>query len=264
MTVKSSVFEEAPLSKGSRALRGAIGPAVGRLRASEMDAALLSFAISDHAAAAGITSNVFRDAMMLAAYVHRDDRRGARRDLPRDVYITHPYRNVLRLLRYGCRLEQVLIAAALHDTVEDHPEHIVELFESSGRTDRTAAVELLARHVGAESARIVAAVTNPDYPPGAPVKVRHRLYAAHVANAIEDPNTCVVKFVDYVDNAASLPFMTEPDDRQRRARKYAPLVEVFRLRIETDTTLLPVSSDGLRQMRKHLATIETRLAESAD
>ena len=247
----------------TRTLRDIVNSAVGRMRASAMDAALLTFAIADRAAEAGVDSREFRDAMVLAAYVHRDDRRGARHDLPRDVYITHPCRNVLRLLRYGCGREQILIAAALHDTVEDHPEHIVGLFgmRSSPIADRTNALELLARHFGPESARIVAAVSNPVYPDGSSVDVRHRLYAEHVTRAIEDPDTFLVKFVDYVDNAASLLFMTDVEGQLRRAQKYSPLVAIFGHRLARHVDDLPIAADGAAQIRKHLATIERRLAE---
>ena len=232
----------------------------------EMDPALLSFAIVGLADELGVGNPRFQDAMALAAYVHRSDRRGARGDLPLDVYITHPYRNVLRLLRYGCADEQILIAAALHDTVEDHPENITGLFDpphsptaDDGHSAR--ALELLQQHFGPKAAHIVAAVTNPANSDGASEAARHRAYREHVADVIIDPEVFLVKFVDFVDNAGGLTFMSDDDGRARRARKYAPLTEVFSQALEAHAAELPINAAGLEQIRKHLATIETRLAD---
>jgi (p)ppGpp synthase/HD superfamily hydrolase len=246
-------------------LHDAVRRALGSMRMSEMDPALLSFAILDLADELRIGSPLFRNAMTLAAYVHRTDRRGACGDLPRDVYITHPYRNVLRLLRYGCADEQILIAAALHDTVEDHPEHIVGLFDTPhgttvSVTDAARALELLDQNFGTKAARIVAAVSNPPSPAGASVEQRHRAYAEHVAAVIGDPDVFLVKFVDFVDNAASLVFMTDEAGRVRRARKYAPLVAVLGRALDAHAAELPVSPAGIGRIRKHLNTIEERLA----
>jgi hypothetical protein len=69
----------------SGAAREALGRALGAMRLSEMEPALLTFAIADLATEMGSYSPLFRDALMLAAYVHRTDRRGARNDLPRDA-----------------------------------------------------------------------------------------------------------------------------------------------------------------------------------
>ena len=78
---------------------------------------------------------------------------------------------------------------------------------------------------------------------------------------IIDPDVFLVKFVDFVDNAASLAFMSNADGRERRARKYAPLTEIFSQALEVHVDELPINAAGLEQIRKHLATIETRLAD---
>src|SRR4051794_19558803 len=63
------------------------------------------------------------DALALAAQLHRDDRR------TREPYLNHPLRTTIRIMcYYQVRDVDVLVAALLHDAVEDHP---VELAATS-------------------------------------------------------------------------------------------------------------------------------------
>src|SRR5215472_1498683 len=57
------------------------------------------------------------DALALAAHLHRDDRR------TREPYLNHPLRTTIRIIcYYHVRDVDVLVAALLHDAVEDHPD----------------------------------------------------------------------------------------------------------------------------------------------
>jgi len=109
--------------------RTAMGQALRTLALKEMDPSLLTFAILRESAEQGVDVATLTEAMELAAYLHRDDVRSVRGQMPVDAYVTHPFRLVLRLLRYGCRDGAVLCAAALHDTVEDHPTDLVALLD---------------------------------------------------------------------------------------------------------------------------------------
>ncbi|MGH9210633.1 MAG: HD domain-containing protein [Acidimicrobiales bacterium] len=236
-----------------------MGTALRMLPLKDMDPGLLSFAILRESAALGVDITALVAAMELAAYVHRDDARGNRKHLPADPYIAHPFRLVLRLVRYGCQDLDVLCAAALHDTVEDHPDDIVALLVRSperavgGADVRDGAVELLAATFGRGVARIVAAVTNPPRPADEPEQDRHQAYHAHVAEVVADPQVFMVKFADFVDNAGSLRHMTDSERRSRLARKYAPLVPAFRSALHRHRGTLPVPPDGQRQIDQHLA-----------
>src|SRR5262249_6880244 len=153
------------------------------------------------------------------ALVHRDDVRGARRNLTEDPYVTHPFRLVLRLLRYGCRDVAVLSGAALHDTVEDHPDDVVALLGEGDRgggrggAGPARALELLAATFGDDVANIVTAVTNPPRAAGETEDDRQRAYCEHVGVAIGDAQVFLVKFADFVDNAGSLRYMADGDRR---------------------------------------------------
>ncbi|MDV7198913.1 hypothetical protein R4172_15285 [Rhodococcus kroppenstedtii] len=85
----------------------------------DMDPSLLLHAIDIEADARGIDRTDLDHALAVASYAHLEQRRTQRGDQVADPYITHPSRNTLRLLRYGCTDQAVLVATALHDVVED-------------------------------------------------------------------------------------------------------------------------------------------------
>lgn len=74
-----------------------------------------------------LTGNLLK-AIHFSAVKHRDQRR---RDLARSPYINHPLEVIRLLWEVGVRNEVVLIAASLHDTIEDTqttPEEIRAAF----------------------------------------------------------------------------------------------------------------------------------------
>ena len=68
-----------------------------------------------------------RTALGLATRLHADDRR------TREPYLNHVLRVAVRIIRsYGIRDVDVLVAALLHDAVEDHPWELADLTPESG------------------------------------------------------------------------------------------------------------------------------------
>jgi (p)ppGpp synthase/HD superfamily hydrolase len=246
-------------------IRTAMGTALRTLRLKDMDASLLNFAILRESADLGVDTASLTAALELAAYVHRDDARGNRKNLPVDSYVTHPFRLVLRLLRYGCRDGAVLCAAALHDTMEDHPGEVVTLLGGTPGgslarpTGQDRAVDLLAATFGPDVSRIVAAVTNPPRPARESEDERHDAYRAHVAEVVADAQAFLVKFADFVDNAGSLRHMADGRRRARLAKKYVPLVPVFRSALDAHRASLSLGREGLARIDKHLAAIAARI-----
>ena len=90
----------------------------------EMESSLLARAIYSHAAEAGMDTEKVRESVALASYLHRTHTRSVRSVMPRTHYIEHPLRNAVRLFRYGVTDQDVIIAAILHDTVEDALEEV--------------------------------------------------------------------------------------------------------------------------------------------
>jgi HD domain len=170
-------------------------------------------------------------ALDLASELHRDDRR------VREPYVNHLLRVAIRIICYY-RVEDidVLVAALLHDSVEDHPE---ELGGSPG-----AALATLAERFGARVAELVGAVTNPEWEPD-----RHRYdqYREHVAGSLAtNPWARVIKLSDFTDNGVGLIHTTGPKLRSG-ATKYGPLVPVLRELVDRPDT--PLADD----VKQHIA-----------
>jgi len=153
-------------------------------------------------------------ALELAARLHAADRR------EREPYINHLLRVAIRIMsHYGVHDADVVIAALLHDAVEDHT---AELAGPHG--DRRAALAVLAAEFGPRVAELVAAVTNPEY---APDRDTHEQYREHVAESLRgNPWARVIKASDFTDNGVGLIHTTGPRLRTL-AGKYAPLVPVL-------------------------------------
>ncbi|MGC4892483.1 HD domain-containing protein [Micromonospora sp. DT31] len=175
------------------------------------------------------------EALDLAADLHRDDRR------VREPYLNHLLRVAIRLMHhYQVRDVDVIVAALLHDAVEDHPAELAALAPdgSAAGTDVTAAALVaLSARFGARVARLVGAVTNPAFDPE---RDRNAQYRDHVAASLEsEPWARVIKVSDFTDNGVGVIHTVGPKVA-RSAAKYRPLVPVFRdLIARPDTPLSP-------------------------
>jgi (p)ppGpp synthase/HD superfamily hydrolase len=222
-----------------------LGGLIGSLELKAMDGTLLAADIRLRAGAAGIPTARIDEAIALAAWAHRGRRRLKRGDLPRTAYIEHPLRNAARVLRWGVVREPVVLACILHDTVEDHA---LELAADLGAStpDEGAAREIVFAHYadafGERTSALVRAMSNPldDDDASTDEAAKHETYRRHVLAEIADPDVAVCKLADLADNALSLHHTGEGDARTSRlARKYAPLLPVFRQRIaEADVRAL--------------------------
>jgi (p)ppGpp synthase/HD superfamily hydrolase len=249
-----------------------IAAQLAALPLKEMDSALLTVTLlAETSAAIPGSVNVIRDAAATAAWVHRKHTRANRAGLPRTPYIEHPLRLAVRLLRWGVRDTDVIVAALFHDTVEDNPYDLARLADApEGLTEadaRTYALRYLEEQYGPIVARTVAAVTNP-LPSGnrRDRATRNGEYFTHVAHAIADPRAYLVKVDDVFDNALSLHHTAEglgPVGTARRAQKYLPLLDLLAARIGDDDIdgLLPLA--GQVQISAGLAAGRVRLVELA-
>ena len=153
-------------------------------------------------------------ALELAARLHAADRR------EREPYVNHLLRVAIRIMsHYGVHDADVVVAALLHDAVEDHAAEL-----AGGAADQAAALAVLAAEFGPRVAELVAAVTNPEY---APDRDTHEQYREHVADSLRrNPWARVIKASDFTDNGVGLIHTTGPRLR-KLAGKYAPLVPVL-------------------------------------
>jgi (p)ppGpp synthase/HD superfamily hydrolase len=151
-------------------------------------------------------------ALTLAARLHAADRR------QREPYLNHLLRVATRIIcYYDVRDTDVVCAALLHDTVEDHADELA----GRGAGGQQAAIEALAATFGRRVAALVAAVTNP------PGRDQHLRYHEHlVASLNACPWARVIKLSDFTDNGVGLIYTTGPM-AARLAAKYTPLVPVL-------------------------------------
>jgi hypothetical protein len=192
------------------------------------------------------------DALVLASRLHAGDRRQS------EPYINHPLRVAIRIMsHYGIRDPDVIVAALLHDAVEDHA---AELAPSApgGTTEAAqtkAALAALAERFGPRVAELVGAVTNPEYEPG---RDRHVQYREHVAASLDrSPWARVIKASDFTDNGAGLLYTTGPRVPEL-ADKYAGLVPVLRELISRPDT--PLDERARRRVLEQLDRAEERFA----
>jgi (p)ppGpp synthase/HD superfamily hydrolase len=184
-------------------------------------------------------------ALGLAARLHAADRRD------REPYLNHLLRVAIRIMvYYGVRDTDVICAALLHDSVEDHPA------ELAGRAaDPAAALAVLAAEFGPRVAELVGAVTNPQYVPG---RDQDEQYREHVADSLRDnPWARVIKVSDFTDNGAGLMHTTGPRVH-RLAGKYAPLVPVLAELIARPDT--PLSAAAKERISAQLDRAADRFA----
>jgi len=181
-------------------------------------------------------------ALDLAARLHAADRR------EREPYINHLLRVAIRIMsHYGVHDPDVVIAALLHDAVEDHADEL-----AGPHGGRQAALAVLAEEFGPRVAELIAAVTNPEY---APDRDTNEQYRENVADSLRrNPWARVIKASDFTDNGVGLIHTTGPRVR-KLAGKYAPLVPVLRELIALPDTPLDAPA------RQHILSQLDRAAD---
>lgn len=174
------------------------------------------------------TGSRLNKALALASDLHRQDRRA------REPVVNHLLRVTLRVMcHYEVDDVDVLVAALLHDSVEDHP---VELAGDDHDDPAEAALSTLSGEFGPRVAGLVRAVTNPVYDRTRDV---HAQYRAHVIASLDrHPTARIIKVSDFTDNGVGLIHTTGPKVR-KLAMKYRPLVPGLKELINRRDTPLP-------------------------
>lgn len=180
----------------------------------------------------------------LARKAHADD---YHKDSP---YIYHLLRTANRVMYY---LEiddpEVVIAALLHDVVEDHAEKVASgkydteqlpassPIESMNQSERqSAALDQITVLFSAGKASIVAGVTNvPSEEKPHDYEAKLRGYVDKITHAIKDPKVWIVKFSDWCDNGVGIIYGAENRSAERNLhfqRKYGMVLPVLERRFE--------------------------------
>ncbi|GAA3454456.1 HD domain-containing protein [Dactylosporangium matsuzakiense] len=195
-------------------------------------------------------------ALELASQLHREDRR------VREPYVNHLLRVAIRIMHhYEVSDVDVIAAAVLHDTVEDHPGELADLADGPRHPGTTSerAVAALAERFGERVAGLVSAVTNPEYDPSSD---KHEQYREHVRTSLDrEPWARVIKVSDFTDNGVGVIHTTGPKV-ERLATKYRPMVPVLRELVGRPDT--PLSRLVKQHIFRHLDLAEERFAAILD
>ncbi|WP_424862995.1 hypothetical protein [Streptomyces sp. MMS24-I29] len=200
-----------------------LSTAFPRVPLKRMDPALLVFELDrETQRVMPVSSELITSAATMVSYLHRDQLRFVRGDMPKVPYIEHPLRVALRLIRWGVRDPFLVAAALLHDVVEDCADELITRFGRPGDSP----VQCLSRLYGPVLAGYVMRVTNPaegDVVAGA------EAYQAHVTELAWSGSAAVlIKASDLKDNAGSIRHQLghEKDACMlRMLRKYLPVVQ---------------------------------------
>jgi (p)ppGpp synthase/HD superfamily hydrolase len=183
----------------------------------------------------------------IAIRAHANDRH---KDRP---YVDHVLRVAARIL---CHMRindpELIIAAILHDIVEDHPDEIVnatlfslEGISSSDEVGDTVseidkqkfALHCLEKSFTPRVAKIVALVTNlPHEDKPKDYEKKLQAYAQKIQTATMDRDAWVVKFSDWCDNGLSINYVVaeQSDKREHFKRKYGLVLPILITRFKKE------------------------------
>lgn len=182
------------------------------------------------------------EVLNLAIVLHRDQKK--RFDGPYIDHITRVFTTCYHL--FGIHDMNVLIAALLHDAVEDQCDELVKL---SGNTPvviadtiqpsrRQQAFAYIVEQYGLRAAQIVSLVTNPEKNPSLNQQEKNEIYRQHIEHLVTDPQAFYVKLADFMDNSLKIAEIPNRYTRTKLAEKYFAIYGIFIKRImETDILL---------------------------
>lgn len=191
------------------------------------------------------------DAAGWALRLHAGQRR------TREPYANHVLRVALRVLcHYRVTDPDVLIAALLHDVVEDQPWAAAGV-PGQGPPPRAAAVAVITARYGPRVARLVGAVTNPERT-ATDWQTLNLQYVEHLAGSLDaEPWARVLKLSDFTDNGVGIIHTVGPKVRTS-ARKYTGFLPVLRDLLHRADT--PLDDEVKRHIDGQLNLAESRFA----
>lgn len=192
-----------------------------RIPLKDMDSAMLIFELSretDRLVPEG--AEAITSAVTLASYLHRRQTRKIRGIYPVTPYIEHPLRVALRMLRWGVRTWEVIVAGILHDVAEDCADELVEQF---GTVGEDSAFDVIERMYGSFVASMVWDVTH-----GQNLTTDKYIDAiAEMCTKTLHLGSLLIKASDIKDNGGSIVHQTASFSAQssrQRAEKYAGVI----------------------------------------
>ena len=173
--------------------------------------------------------NKIEEALDLMLELHIDQR-----DRPSGMpYIGHPLEVADDLIvRFGIKDKDIIIAALMHDSVEDQSHLLSEKYLArrgqdleKGDSEKENSLCEIEEAFGLTVRTIVNALTNPDFSKPKSKMTSNEIYKKHVEAAIIDPQVCVVKYADFACNALAIHGLDEGERKQHFREKYEPVIQ---------------------------------------
>ncbi len=199
-------------------------------------------------------SKLIQDSLVLAFKLHENDRRTY------EPYINHPLRVALYVIRLGIADENIVAAALLHDSIEDHLEDIEQMaphaeISPDDRTPRALGRAALASLTNHDVASIVTEDSTPIVEAG---QTKLAVYVDHVgALARTGPiDAFLIKCADAIDNARPPELDNGEEDPGKRAHVDNKLAKILPILLEALPRLEGlVVSENLDKLRNDLEQV---------
>ncbi len=172
------------------------------------------------------------NALHLMLFVH-DGQNGR---FPEEEFVQHPLKVTLHLIEvFGVTKPDLIIAALLHDSVEDQPARLLHASPSPLPPDlplREQALSVLAARFGERVAQLVGWLTNPDFAslmtqqqPAGYMADKNTLYQQHFMQIFAaDAEAFTVKMADFAQNALQPGVYPQDPRRAHFLQKYGPVM----------------------------------------
>lgn len=183
-------------------------------------------------------------------------------------YVNHPLQVALTLhQKFGVKDQNLLIAALLHDSIEDQAEKILEITGGAPSAEahvKTAALNQIQAVFGERVRSLVSHLTNPDFDAHAETmiargdtrsskEIKRELYKEHFLEIFDnDPYAFMIKLSDFAQNAYTITNVPEEKRSALRA-KYGPVIVAVIDRLETlssSNPLFPFRDSLQRELRE--------------
>lgn len=207
----------------------------------------------------GLEDNMLiQGAINLGLNLHNNDKR------TNGHYGDHLLRVTLRIIeKYGFTDPNLIMAAMLHDSVEDHARELVAMVTKEEVIDefeaREMAFSLISMMFNTEVSEIVRSVTNDVMPPG---EDKNRFYTTKTIKTVtRSPKGRVLKFSDFTDNAIGNHY-TEGPLQQRLDQKYLGCYAVHAIGLFLPNSLITgeLRLQQLKKIKKGYQNAVTRIA----
>lgn len=191
-------------------------------------------------------------ALKFVSQLHLEDERSA------EPYLNHLLRVCMRIkVHYGVTDPDILVAALLHDAVEDHAKDIIGKDLGSDEDNKRAALGVVTTLFNPRVAELIKGVTNPEFDPNRDMKEQ---YFEHLEELVTtgEPGAIIIKLSDFTDNATGINYSKGPK-LIHWAKKYLPVVPLLKHALQRDD--LPLKPEIKNYIEGQLDLTEERLTE---